>query len=518
MPPDPLRHQIDAAAAVFVDGVEGTVLREAPRGRRGERMSETGRRVERPAGLEDRVARLLGAEATPRERRQIVPTALRRAIGRRTGRQGRRRDRAIVRRGGAGRLRCSRSGRGSALLLVDGARHDEPVHRLDRPTALHEGRRQMVEQFRMGRRAATDPEIIGRAHETFAEMVSPDAVDHHPRGERILGTRQPPGKFQASAAHRGTVAGRERSSAEHGKRAARNRVAGTIRLAAELDAGIPRRAFAHRVGQLERPVGQQRLELFPRPLAFGFEAGRVDRTPGDAVIGQGGERGGHRRDRRGLHTEVVPCQCAMRRRLRSRTFDPHASQTARRARREPPRRDLGDVPGPADPARYRAGAWIDGELQVVPFLRLQRAQRFGPVADPERRAFRRDQDLDHMAGNGGRGRERADPEDVRLLRSRRSDLGPEVEVHLQLLAGKRCELGRQRLDQPIAPGAGRDARADLAEREEVLERALRLRGDGDRAVVDPRRHEHALAATGRGRLHLEVAVHLVQRPEHGGRR
>jgi hypothetical protein len=37
-----------------------------------------------------------------------------------------------------------------------------------------------------GRRAEL-AEVVGRANDPVAEMVLPDAVDHHARGERMLG-------------------------------------------------------------------------------------------------------------------------------------------------------------------------------------------------------------------------------------------------------------------------------------------------------------------------------------------
>src|SRR5262245_31580135 len=60
-----------------------------------------------------------------------------------------------------------------------------PVHKLDR---------QPIEQFRMCGRLAQLAEVARRAHDAFAEMMLPDAIDHHPRGERILPRHQPLGQ------------------------------------------------------------------------------------------------------------------------------------------------------------------------------------------------------------------------------------------------------------------------------------------------------------------------------------
>ncbi len=45
----------------------------------------------------------------------------------------------------------------------------------------------IIEQIGMRRRRAAHAEVAGRFHQTRSEVVMPDAIDHHPRGERILG-------------------------------------------------------------------------------------------------------------------------------------------------------------------------------------------------------------------------------------------------------------------------------------------------------------------------------------------
>jgi len=75
-----------------------------------------------------------------------------------------------------------------ALLLVRGREHDRAVHFLDRPAAADEDRRQVIEQFGMRRRVAAEAEIARRADQTRAEMMQPDAVDHHPGRQRIDGS------------------------------------------------------------------------------------------------------------------------------------------------------------------------------------------------------------------------------------------------------------------------------------------------------------------------------------------
>ena len=42
-------------------------------------------------------------------------------------------------------------------------------------------------------------EVVHRAHQTFAEVVLPDAIDHHPGRQRIPGVDQPVGQLQSAA-------------------------------------------------------------------------------------------------------------------------------------------------------------------------------------------------------------------------------------------------------------------------------------------------------------------------------
>ena len=51
-----------------------------------------------------------------------------------------------------------------------------------------------VEQLGMRGPFAADAEIVGRAHEPFAEMPLPDAIHDHARGERVLLRRDPFGQ------------------------------------------------------------------------------------------------------------------------------------------------------------------------------------------------------------------------------------------------------------------------------------------------------------------------------------
>src|SRR5688572_19844808 len=68
------------------------------------------------------------------------------------------------------------------------------------PAGADEFRGQRIEQFRMRGWNAELPEVVWRAYEAFAEVILPDAVDHHARGERIVGAGDPARELEPSAA------------------------------------------------------------------------------------------------------------------------------------------------------------------------------------------------------------------------------------------------------------------------------------------------------------------------------
>ena len=51
----------------------------------------------------------------------------------------------------------------------------------------------------MGRRLREHAEVVRRAHQPLAEMPLPDAVDDHPRGERVRARRDPAGQLAPAA-------------------------------------------------------------------------------------------------------------------------------------------------------------------------------------------------------------------------------------------------------------------------------------------------------------------------------
>ena len=69
---------------------------------------------------------------------------------------------------------------------------------IDQPLRMN-SRGQIIEQFGMRRRLAADAEVVGRLHQPAAEVILPDAIDHHAGRQRIVGAREPLGQFQPAA-------------------------------------------------------------------------------------------------------------------------------------------------------------------------------------------------------------------------------------------------------------------------------------------------------------------------------
>ena len=83
-------------------------------------------------------------------------------------------------------------------LPVNRRGEDEPVKFLDAPAIGHETTRHPVEQFRMGGLFTEPAEVAAGRDKALAEVVLPDAVDHHAGAERILRVGQPPGQLGAA--------------------------------------------------------------------------------------------------------------------------------------------------------------------------------------------------------------------------------------------------------------------------------------------------------------------------------
>ena len=79
------------------------------------------------------------------------------------------------------------SGRVVRAELVHRREHDLALQLLDRHALLDESRRQVFEKFRIRRPLAHLAEVVGRIHQSRAEMPFPDAVHHDARGQRVRG-------------------------------------------------------------------------------------------------------------------------------------------------------------------------------------------------------------------------------------------------------------------------------------------------------------------------------------------
>ncbi len=67
---------------------------------------------------------------------------------------------------------------------------------LQAPVLANQLPSQPVEQFRMRRQRPGAAEIARGCHQSLSEVVLPQAVDQNPRGERVVGLRQPAGQPQ----------------------------------------------------------------------------------------------------------------------------------------------------------------------------------------------------------------------------------------------------------------------------------------------------------------------------------
>ena len=120
--------------------------------------------------------------------------------------------------------------------LVGARGHDQPVQRLELPVVVDQPQREPIEQLGMRRRRAQLAEVVGRADDAAAEVMLPDAVDDHPRGEHVLAAR----RSTRPARGGGRPSGRLRRRAESRRRVAEQRgkmrldlVARHVRIAAD---------------------------------------------------------------------------------------------------------------------------------------------------------------------------------------------------------------------------------------------------------------------------------------------
>ena len=120
----------------------------------------------------------------------------------------------------------------------------------------------------MRRREAADSEIVRRLHQAASEVVLPDPIDHHARGQRVVSASQPLSQLQPTAAGRVVW---QRLASQHFDEAARDFDAGLIGLTSHLHPDVVRRPFRHAVGHRERSLGQQLVEFLLRQLRVGLK-------------------------------------------------------------------------------------------------------------------------------------------------------------------------------------------------------------------------------------------------------
>src|SRR5262245_6332782 len=92
-------------------------------------------------------------------------------------------------------------------------------------------------------------EIVGRADQTFAEVMLPDAVDQHASGERVVLARDGVGQLQPATAKRERTANRAREAFE---KTARNDFAEVLRFASDEHGRVSRS------GPVKQNIGSRR--------------------------------------------------------------------------------------------------------------------------------------------------------------------------------------------------------------------------------------------------------------------
>ena len=87
--------------------------------------------------------------------------------------------------------RATSSGEARRILAI-GGREDHPLHqRLDVPARVDELARQPVEQFGMTGPLALHAEVVAGLDQALTEQLLPEAIDHHARGQRMVGLGEP---------------------------------------------------------------------------------------------------------------------------------------------------------------------------------------------------------------------------------------------------------------------------------------------------------------------------------------
>ena len=178
---------------------------------------------------------------------------------------------------------------------------DQPVHRLQAPASADQLGGQPVQQLGVRRLFAHRAEVAGRGDESAAEMMLPEPVDDHPRGQRVFGADQPVRQGASAAARpRGGMAasrGGPPRRAEDGRKRRRPARApgGEIAAPQQVRGGAPGpvssipRAFGSSAGAAR----MTRSSCASKPLSFRARRLVQASLPGirrDAAIAVGGHR------------------------------------------------------------------------------------------------------------------------------------------------------------------------------------------------------------------------------------
>ena len=83
----------------------------------------------------------------------------------------------------------------------------------DAPSTFDEFPRKPIQQPWMTGRRAQRSEILNRRYQSFTEMMLPDSIHHHARGQRVIRLSQPAGKRQTAPAGLASAAGGVHSNA-----------------------------------------------------------------------------------------------------------------------------------------------------------------------------------------------------------------------------------------------------------------------------------------------------------------
>ena len=76
---------------------------------------------------------------------------------------------------------------GTTVLAVDTAGQQQPMNRLQPPTAIEQSLGQPIEKFRVAGILALGPEVVGRSNQATTEVMVPEAIDNDP-GQQVPGS------------------------------------------------------------------------------------------------------------------------------------------------------------------------------------------------------------------------------------------------------------------------------------------------------------------------------------------